>query len=343
MTADGQLGKNMKEKFLICGLGSIGKRHLENLEYLGVPCENISVFRTGKGTKSFGDDVLKKHDNRHPVFFDIDKAFGAKPTATIISNPTSFHVFLAEKAVKNNSHIFIEKPLSDSLDGIDELIEDVYNKHISAFVAYNFRFHPLLIETKKWIEGGAIGETVSVRAEMSGRITDWHPWEDFKISYASCKNLGGGAVFTLSHVIDYLYWFFGKPKRILAATGNLGNLGINVEDVVECIFQFVNPSRIVSFHLDFLKRPGAHFLEILGTKGRIYLDFLKKTADLMPLDAEATKIQLSSFNKNETYLEEMRYFLGCVKIGTQTSPDIKQGKEVLEIIFALKKSAQENT
>src|SRR3989338_1197929 len=109
----------MKEKFLICGLGSMGKRHLENLERLGAPCENILIFRTGKGAKSFGDGVLEAHKNRHPVFFDIDEALRAKPTASIISNPTVFHVSFALKAAKANSHIFIEKPLSDSFKGLD--------------------------------------------------------------------------------------------------------------------------------------------------------------------------------------------------------------------------------
>ena len=331
----------MKEKFLICGLGSIGKRHLENLEHLGAPCENILIFRTGKGVKSFGGEVLEAHKNRHPVFFDIDEALREKPTATIISNPTAFHVFFALKAAKVNSHIFIEKPLSDSFKGLDELIKEVDERRLSAFVAYNFRFHPLLIQAKKWIESGAIGKVVSSRAEMSGRVTDWHPWEDFKISYASREDLGGGAILSLSHVIDYLYWLFGKPRRILTAAGNFGGLGIDVEDIAECIFEFSDPNHIVSFHLDFLKRPGAHFLEIFGTQGSIYLDFLKTTADIMPLDAEAEKIELKSFERNETYLEEMRNFLECVKTGKQTTIDLKLGKEVLEVILAVKKSARE--
>src|SRR3989338_5591581 len=172
----------MNEKFLICGLGSIGKRHLENLERLGVACENIFIFRTGKGAKDFGDKVLEEHKNRHPIFFNLDEALNERPDAAIISNPTSLHVSSALKAAKSGSHIFIEKPLSNSLEGVDELINEVDEKGLSAHVAYNFRFHPLLIQTKKWLEIGAIGEAVSVRAEMSGRITDWHPWEDFRAS-----------------------------------------------------------------------------------------------------------------------------------------------------------------
>ena len=332
----------MNEKFLICGLGSIGKRHLENLERLGVACENIFIFRTGKGAKDFGDKVLEEHKNRHPIFFNLDEALNERPDAAIISNPTSLHVSSALKAAKSGSHIFIEKPLSNSLEGVDELINEVDEKGLSAHVAYNFRFHPLLIQTKKWLEIGAIGEAVSVRAEMSGRITDWHPWEDFRASYASREDLGGGAILSLSHVIDYLYWLFGKPRDILAAAGNFGGFGIDVEDVAECIFRFSNPDKIISFHLDFLKRPGAHFLEILGTKGTIYLDFSKAIADLMPLDSDAEKVEIKNFDRNETYLQEMRRFIECVATGKKSLIDLKQGKEVLELILAVKKTAQEN-
>lgn len=328
-------------KFLVCGLGSIGKRHLENLERLGVPCEDILIFRTGKGAKSFGDEVLTAHKDRHPVFFDLDEALREKPIATIISSPTAFHVPFALKAAKANSHIFIEKPLSSSLEGVDELIQEVEKRQLNAYVAYNFRFHPLLIQVKKWIESGAIGKIISARAEMSGRVTDWHPWEDFKTSYASRKDLGGGAILSLSHVIDYLYWIFGKPQAILAAAGNLGGLGIDVDDVAECIFKFSNPEIIVSFHLDFLKRPGAHFLEILGTQGSIYLDLIKTTADLMPLEGKPEKIEIKNFERNETYLEEIQNFLRSFKANVPTAIDLKQGKEVLEIILAVKKSAYE--
>src|SRR3989344_2188206 len=149
------------EKFLVCGLGSIGKRHLENLEQLGVPCENILIFRTGKGAKSFGDEVLAAHKNRHPVFSDIDEALKAKPIATVISSPTAFHVPFALKAAKASSHIFIEKPFSDSLEGIDELINEVGKRQLQAVIAYNFRFHPLLLQVKKWIASGAIGKVIS--------------------------------------------------------------------------------------------------------------------------------------------------------------------------------------
>lgn len=319
----------------------MGKRHLENLERLGAPCENILIFRTGKGAKHFGDKILEEHKNRHPVFSDFDEALKAGPTVAIISNPTSLHVPFALKAVKAGSHIFIEKPLSDGLDGIDELIKEVDQRRLVAYVAYNFRFHPLLIQVKKWLEGGIIGEPVSVRAEMSGRVTDWHPWEDFKTSYASREDLGGGAILSLSHVIDYLYWLFGKPGDILAAAGNFGNLGIDVEDVAECIFKFSNPKKIISFNLNFLKRPGEHFLEVLCTKGEIRLDFLKATADLTPLDGDAEKIEAKNFDRNETYLREMQHFIDCISAGKETSINLKQSKEVLGLTLDVKKAAQE--
>src|SRR3989338_9906855 len=112
-------------KFLICGLGSIGKRHMENLEQLGFPHEDISIFRTHKGTAQFGNKVLAEHENRHPVFSNLGDALAKKPDIALITNPTSLHIPVAIEAAKAGCHLFIEKPLSHSMDDVDTLIEIV--------------------------------------------------------------------------------------------------------------------------------------------------------------------------------------------------------------------------
>ncbi len=328
-------------KFLICGLGSIGKRHIENLERLGFPCEDILIFRTNKGAKGFGDEFLKTHDNRHPIFNNLGNALNKKPDVAFITNPTSLHIPVALEAAKAGCHLFIEKPLSHSLAGVETLIKIVTKKNLVAFVAYYLRFHPLLRQINhRVLESDEIGKVVSIHAEMAERVTDWHPWENYKISYASRKDLGGGVILTQSHELDYLYWLFGMPKWIFSAGGELGNLEIGVEDTVKSIMEFRNGA-ICSLHVDYLKRPAQRFLEITGTKGRIYWDYYGKKVEFIPLRGKPkASYEPANFERNTMYMDELKYFLACVKNGIQPLVDLRQGKDVLKMALATKKSMQ---
>lgn len=327
-------------KFLICGLGSIGKRNLENLEKLKISCENILIFRTNKGTKDFGDKLLESHNHLHPVFINLKEALNQKPDVAFIMNPTSLHIPAALEAANAGCHLFITKPLSNSLNGMEDLKQKVKDNHLTAYVAYQLRFHPLLRQIKHWLDEKKIGKIISASAELSERVTDFHPWEDYRISYASRKDLGGGPVLSFSHEIDYLYWLFGKPKWVFGAGGKLSDLEIDVEDISVSIIQF--PNVLVSLHLDYLKRPAKRFLEIIGEKGRIYWDYFGKKADLIPLEGEPITIEEpANYERNTMHIEELKHFLDCVNNKKEPSVGLDEGEDVLKICLAIKESMRE--
>src|SRR6185436_16780981 len=99
-------------KFLIAGLGSIGRRHFRNLIALGE--KDIVLLRTRKAT--LPDDELAGY----PVEADIHEALKKhKPNAVIVANPTSLHLNIAIPAAEAGCHILLEKPVSDSLVRLD--------------------------------------------------------------------------------------------------------------------------------------------------------------------------------------------------------------------------------
>ncbi|RJQ32479.1 gfo/Idh/MocA family oxidoreductase [Candidatus Parcubacteria bacterium] len=325
-------------KFLICGLGSIGKRHLENLEKLGVKCEDILIYRTGKGTKNFGDKVLSEHGGKHPVFYSIDDALKEKPTAAIITNPTSLHIPMAITAAQAGCHIFLEKPISHSLEKVDDLKKITERKRLKVFVAYQLRFHPLFKQIQKWLNEERIGKVLCVHMEMAERLTDWHPWEDYRASYASREDLGGGVVLTQSHELDMLYSLFGKSEWIFATGGKLSNLDIEVEDMAKSIMQFPN-GVIASLHVDYFKKPPSRFIEITGAKGRIRWDYFKKEAKIIPMEGNEEIInEPAGYERNMMYIEIMSHFLKALSGKAEELVDLEQGKTVLEMALRTKQS-----
>ena len=89
-------------KFLIAGLGSIGRRHLRNLKALGQ--QDIILYRTHQAT--LPDIELCDH----PTFTDLDEALAEKPDGVIVSNPTASSQLLRQR--QGSAALLIEKPVS---------------------------------------------------------------------------------------------------------------------------------------------------------------------------------------------------------------------------------------
>lgn len=327
-------------KILVMGLGSVGKRHIENMEKLGIPCKNISILRTRKGTPSFGDEFLTSHKNEHTIYADEKEALAQKPDAAFVTNPTVFHVPSALSALKSGAHVFIEKPLSHDKEGIDILLQEVERNGKVAFVAFNYRFHPFLKKIKEMLAKNELGKIVSVYAENAERISDWHSWEDYKITYGARRDLGGGSLATQSHEFDFLYWFFGKPKWIFAAGGRVTDLEMEVEDSVTALMQFQD-NIIATVHLDYIQRPPKRFFEIVGTKGRLRCDFFAPRLDLFPLEGKESFISVpDDFERNAMYQDEIAHFFDCIINSKKPFIDVMQGKDVVEMIDAARTSMQ---
>jgi len=100
-------------KFLIAGFGSAGRRHMRNLIALGE--QDIILYRSGHSTLPL--DELKSF----PVYTNLHSALEEKPDAVIIANITSAHLDVAIPAAHQGCHILMEKPISQSMDGLDDL------------------------------------------------------------------------------------------------------------------------------------------------------------------------------------------------------------------------------
>src|SRR5215211_1230100 len=122
-------------KFLIVGLGSIGRRHFRNLIALGE--KDIILLRTRKST--LPDDELAGY----PVETDLQQALKKhRPEAVIVANPTSMHLDVAIPAAEVGCHILLEKPVSHSLDRLEDLQNAAQKSGSRILVGFQFRYHP---------------------------------------------------------------------------------------------------------------------------------------------------------------------------------------------------------
>ena len=195
-------------KILIIGYGSIGKRHVNNL----LSYSNLEVILVTKQKSISGS-------NRVRIFRNLDDAIRENPDIALITNETKFHIPVAKRLAKRGIDLFIEKPLSDSLNDMRSLEEIVKKRKLVTMVGCNFRFFPPIVNIKKLISKNQIGKIISVQVENGSYLPDWHPYEDYRRGYAAKKKLGGGVVLTQIHELDYLRWFFGKVSEVRSLSG----------------------------------------------------------------------------------------------------------------------------
>lgn len=322
-------------KFLIAGLGSIGRRHLRNLRALGHG--NILLYRTHQSTlpdAELGD---------LPTFTDLSSALSQKPDGVIIANPTALHVATATLAAKAGAAVLIEKPVSDTLAGLDDLKQALTTSGRPAMVGFHFRFHPVLRQIKALIESDQLGKPLFAHAHWGEFLPGWHPWEDYRLSYAARAELGGGVVNTLSHPLDYLRWMLGEVVSVGARMGNLSKLELDVEDYADILLGFSGGSA-ASVHLDYFQRPHSHTLEITCESGRIAWDNASGKAWIYSAQGEPPEplTPPDGFERNQMFLDEMAAFVRLCQGEDLPHCTLMDGIRVQEVVLAAKRSALDN-
>ncbi len=322
-------------KFLIAGLGSIGRRHLRNLLALGET--DIVLYRSRR--PFLPEDELRDF----PAETDLNIALAHQPQAVIISNPTSLHLDVAIPAALAGCSILIEKPVTHSLARVDELVKAAEKSGSRILVGYQFRFHPGLQRVKQLIESGAIGKPYSARAHWGEYLPGWHPWEDYRQGYSARSELGGGVILTLSHPFDYLRWFFGEVEMVGALTGRLGNLELDVEDTAEIGLQFTG-GLLANLHLDYNQRPPAHTLEVLGNEGTLRWDNADGSVSLYPVTGDQPQYfpAPDGFERNAMFMDEMRHFIQVIRGEASPACSLEDGIAALKCCLAALRSSQQD-
>lgn len=318
-------------KALVIGYGSIGKRHVKNL--LSFPDVEVIICTNKTNVKP-----IKK---KCKVYSSLEKCLDQNPDVAIVANVTSLHVRTAMKLARTSIDLFVEKPLSNSTGGIKNLLNLVREKNLVTLMGCNLRFHECIKRIKKIISDGEIGRVLSVQAESGSYLPDWHPYEDYRQSYASRKDLGGGVVLTYIHEIDYLYWFFGEVKEVFSITGKYSELNISVDDLSSILMRFKN-GVIAEIHLDYFQRPDFRKCKVIGTKGTIYWDSNENTVKVYDVKKEKwiEKMKLKNYDRNAMYVEEMHHFLQCVNKRIKTINPLNQGAKTLDIALTVMKSSK---
>ena len=314
-----------RKKILIIGAGSIGRRHATNLATLGT---DVSVFDV---KQEFLNTVCYENnwDPIHDLNFALDNN---KYDAAIICAPTNLHIPYAQKAVNAGLHIFIEKPLSHTMDGIENLIAAQKQKGLIGMAGFNLRFEPGLQYIKQCLDPDRVA---FARVESGSYLPEWRPGTDYKKGYSANKSMGGGIILDDVDEIDYACWLFGYPDSVLSTFGTYGSLDIDVEDVADIHLHY--PDKSVTIHSDYLQRRYTRSCKICFRDGYstewVFGDHVAEYTEA----GENTYSYGNRFKPNDMYFEEMHYFLSCMENGIPPDSSLENAAHILKIALTAKK------
>lgn len=290
----------MVKRALFVGMGSIGTRHLTNIKKI---LPNIQI-----GTLRFkGHDVPDYVSNLIDFeYYELEDAKNFFPDLVFITNPTSLHVETALHFKGLVSGIFIEKPLSDSIKEAKKLHNNENNTLVH--VACPMRFHPIIKFLKNYFRNEK--QVLNIRIYYGSHLSEWRPQSDYRTSYSAKKNLGGGVSLDLTHEIDYMIWIFGDVIEGYFGSSKISDLETDVEDIAYGVWKLENGG-LCEIHLDYFRKTPKRDMEIVTKDSVIYADFLKSKITLYEENKEVNILDFD-FERNDMYIDEMKYFLKCV-------------------------------
>lgn len=334
-------------KVLAVGLGAIGQRHVRNLRALLGDSLELFAFRV-RGFKPIVTPGMEidPHGNVESeygvrVFDSLESALAQGPQIALICNPTSLHIPAAVACVDAGCDLFLEKPVSRSMEGVAELIDAVDKNRRVLMVGYQYRFHPCVRGLQEIVSSGLLGHILAVRAVVGEYLPAWHPYEDYRQTYAARADLGGGVILSQIHEFDYLYSMFGPPRRLFSVGGHWSRLEVDVEDcastLMECCFD--GRPLPVHIHQDYLQRPPCRGCEVIGDQGKALMDLAGLSLSRYDREGRLSDFrEWKNFERNQLFVDEMRHFLECVETRREPLVGLADGVWSLRMALAAKES-----
>jgi len=310
-------------KILFVGMGSIGRKHYSLIREM-YPSYNCYAYK--RSIQDHADENLN-------YLYSWEEVDSIEFDLALICNPTSKHLEVALECAKRGINLFIEKPLSDRMEGLSELSFLIDKHHLKTLIGYNLRFHPVVEKVKQFVEMSG-EKVISFSAYVGSYLPDWRSG-DYRAYYSGAKEQGGGVILDLSHEIDYCKWIFGKPKSVFSAYGKLSNLEIDAEDIAEIIFEY--DDKVGSIHLDYCRVIPKREIEIITDSSVFHGDLLSGSWSVAGKNKQEDG--QFSFNSKFTYQKQLVYLIDMLKGNVMSYCDLEDAIETMQLLVEIKGGA----
>lgn len=299
-------------KFLVIGLGSMGKRRVRNLLALGHQ-GSVAGFDPREDRRA----EAKKYEIT--LYDNFEKALSEfKPDAFLISTPPNLHMHYAFMAQQNGIHCFIEASVVDA-EKILELAQKVKSQKLVMAPSCTMRYYPMPMKIKELINSDAIGKVLNYNYQTGQYLPDWHPWEKIEDFYVSNPDTGGCREI-VPFELTWLNDIFGDSKPLACVRRKLTDMNADIDDIYHCILEYPN-NVIGNLCVEVVSRPKAtREIRILGAEGEIVysadsneLRYINTSMNEWErISFETGTVESGYINPEEPYINEVRAYIDAI-------------------------------
>jgi len=326
-------------RFLVIGLGSMGKRRIRNIQALGftsVAGIDVRFDRCKEANTKYGISIFDSLDEAVKTF---------SPSVFIISTSPNMHMEYAYYALEHGISCFIEASVIDA-EKIEQLSREIVGTDIIMAPSCTMRYFPGPKKIKEIIKTGAIGKVLNVNYHTGQYLPDWHPWEDINEFYVSNYETGAAREI-VPFELTWLNDIFGKPQPLSCIKTKLTDMPTDIDDIYHCIVRY-DDNVLCSITIDVIARPVAcRDLRILGSMGEVvwsadsnsvrYINTSMKEWQEYFFDIGT--IESSYINPEEPYISEMNDFIKALESKDQSlyPNSLCDDVNVLKTLYELEK------
>lgn len=322
-------------RFLVVGLGSMGKRRVRNLKQLGQ--KDILGFDTRV-------DRCKEVSEKYKIktFTEITEALKEKPDAMIISTPPDLHMRYAKTAILDKIHFFTEASVIQ--DEMEEVINMLSSSKIIGLPSCTMRYHPIVKEIMNILTDNRIGKPLAFLYHSGQYLPDWHPWEDYRKFYVS-KRVTGACREIVPFELVWLTSAFGKINSVIAIKSKVSSLEVDIDDIYNVLIEFQNGIK-GNLMVDVIARFPYRQLKILGENGVIFADWSERTVSYFTKEQgwnqskiDDGKIEENYIHGDAPYIEEIHTFIKLIKGEIKQPYTFEEDLKILKILESIEKSS----
>ncbi len=251
------------ESVLILGCGSIGQRHLRCFLKTG----RVNVIACDSNER-----LLSELKNEYGVKTEGDwrEALRGECDAVVIATPAQLHVSMAREALRLGKHVLIEKPLSQSLDGVEELLELSKRAKCQAAVAYVYHAVPFLKEARSFLKEGDLGAVKQVVVMTGSPFHLLRP--AYAQSYYRDHRMGGGAIQDgMTHIANWIESVLGPTDSVVCDAAHQVLADLEVEDTVHLMAR--HGEVLVNYSFNQFQAPQENFIQFNAVGGSVRVEF----------------------------------------------------------------------
>lgn len=299
-------------KFLVVGLGSMGKRRVRNLQALGhtaLAGFDPRADRREEASSRYGIEIFDVFDKALALF---------KPDALVISTDPKLHMAYAIPAANQGLHCFIEASVVEG-ERIAELCKSLEGTKLVIVPSCTMRYYPGPIAIRDVIDSGKIGTPLNLNYLTGQYLPDWHPWEHIQDFYVSRRETGGAREI-VPFELTWINEIFGEPIPLACVKDKVTDMDADIDDIYHCLMRYQG-GMLANVTVEVISRPKAiREMNILGSKGRLVFSADENCVRYIAVgDADWTRIDLGSgtvekgyINPEEPYISEMADFVKAI-------------------------------